>query len=377
MCSLKTIQDTTYKLGVFMNISEALQRIADRMLNIDFATKSHVDLHDLDIFIDETWRLPFDMGVKNRRALIERAQLAKFGLKDKTIKDLSVRNSWEIPASRISIQGKKWNDTLQTVLGELAKRLGLSPDDRIELSLHNLLLYEKGQFFTRHQDTEKLPDMQASLVIILPCQHTGGELLVEKKGETKSFGLDYGHHPGRALAILFYADCHHQVKPVKTGNRLALTYNITVRQKPRPQIAQTNSLTQPIMSYFSGQVSEKFREVHGKTLLVVLLDHQYTQKSLNWSSLKGRDRKTVEECRDCQVLNDFLRDAGVTTVTLPLAKGRRQHLHQEIESLAIPVSHQTTRQGSPFKLVLKKLPSLHTQRLQEKRSILQALDGLP
>jgi len=111
----------------------------------------------------------------------------------------------------------------------MGARLGLQAEDDLELQLHNLLLYEKGQFFARHQDTEKVPGMQATLVIVLPTKHSGGELVVEKKGEIKSFRLpSLGRD--KAMLVLFYADCHHHVKEVRTGNRLALTYNVIVKQ---------------------------------------------------------------------------------------------------------------------------------------------------
>lgn len=42
----------------------------------------------------------------------------------------------------------------------------------------------------------------------------------------------------------------------------------------------------------------------------------------------------------------------------PLAKQRRQHVHQAIDPYDLPVSHTTLRRGSPYTLVLEKLPAL-------------------
>lgn len=58
--------------------------------------------------------------------------------------------------------------------------------------------------------------MVGTLVVSLPCAHTGGELVVEHGGEsvmsrTSMEDLSF---------VAFYADCRHQVRPVKSGYRV-------------------------------------------------------------------------------------------------------------------------------------------------------------
>lgn len=280
-----------------MRLIKALNNLADQLSDISFATDSHIDNQDLRIIIDANWTLPFDMTLKNRRAFTERAQLAKFGHKEQTIQDLKVRNTWEISASQITIQGEKWQTALQTTLQDMAGKLGFESEDSIQLELHNLLLYEKGQFFARHQDTEKSLNMVATLIVVLPSPYSGGELLVQNKDQRKCFSCS-SQRKGQLHAILFYADSPHEIKPVRSGNRLALTYNVCIKQKPlsQNQPSKVNSLTQPILRLFSAQdVPKKTQYRHGKRPLVILLDHQYSQKGLSWDKLKGRDRKTIEE----------------------------------------------------------------------------------
>ncbi len=63
-------------------------------------------------------------------------------------------------------------------------------------------------------------------------------------------------------------------------------------------------------------------------------------------------------------------------IILPLNKERRCHLHQEIDSLAIPVTLQTTRVGSPFKLVLTKEPRQFKQDEKRRKLAAEVLQGL-
>lgn len=58
-----------------------------------------------------------------------------------------------------------------------------------------------------------------------------GAFATEHRGEKKVFG-------GAARGVLdlsllaFYADCHHEVKPVDSGYRITLTYHLLFRGEP-------------------------------------------------------------------------------------------------------------------------------------------------
>ncbi|KIG16241.1 hypothetical protein DB30_04853 [Enhygromyxa salina] len=58
-------------------------------------------------------------------------------------------------------------------------------------------------------------------------------------------------------------------------------------------------------------------------------------------------------CSDCATLYEFLESNEIGTIC-PLAKARRQHLHQVIDGDGVPVNHVTERRGSPYRLVLTK-----------------------
>ena len=60
----------------------------------------------------------------------------------------------------------------------------------------------------------------------------------------------------------------------------------------------------------------------------------------------------------CAVLSAFLRDSHRVEYAWPLAKDRRQHIHNMLDSYDLSVTHATTRRGSPYTLVLTKQKAL-------------------
>ena len=78
-------------------------------------------------------------------------------------------------------------------------------------------------------------------------------------------------------------------------------------------------------------------------------------------------------CEDCATLAAFLADPLARKLTWPLAKPRRQHIHHQLDEAELPVTHTTTRQGSPHKLVLTKTPELHRRDAEHRRATERSL----
>ena len=71
------------------------------------------------------------------------------------------------------------------------------------------------------------------------------------------------------------------------------------------------------------------------------------------------------KCADCLRVAVFLKDGDTKQLSLPLAKQRRQHMHIQIESCRLELTHVTERRGSPHVLVLTKTNAL----FEESRKI--------
>jgi hypothetical protein len=281
-----------------------------------FAAEHACPSDDLDIEVKGVGALRFPISATTVRALCATAQPAPFGRRDKTLRDRSVRDTWEIGKSRIKIDARAWKRTLDPTLARLREKLGLPNDGKLVAVLDKMLVYTPGQFFAAHQDSERDDDMVGSLVVQLPSASSGGAVIVHHHGEKKIFhGAKRG--PKDLSLLAFYADCHHEVKPIASGYRVVLTYHVLHRAaaSPRAPVPQSpaasaavDDLAESVKAYFSTPVAHGYGNPAPQLpdRLIYLLDHEYTEKSLAWTRLKNGDRlrvgalRQIAERLDCE-----------------------------------------------------------------------------
>lgn len=151
-----------------------------------------------------------------------------------------------------------------------------------------LLLYEEGSFFRPHKDSEKAPGMIGTLVISLPSKHEGGEVHLSHSNRRHAFATcNFSSFDLTALA--WYSDVTHEIKPLSSGYRLVITYNLLQQRGSPPsaglfieQQAQLQALLQKWACAFQS-----------KTRVIYRLDHKYSQSSLSIQNMKGRDAQLV------------------------------------------------------------------------------------
>jgi len=223
-----------------------------------FCAQKTISAGALQIDVKGVGAMKFPLAPGSVKPLIEVAQPARFGWRTQTLLDKKVRNAWEIPAKRIRIEKSRWKQVLQFSLDDLAIDLGLPGHGRkrsaLKAHLHNLLIYEPGQFFRPHQDTEKLPGMVATLVVVLPSPHQDGALIVDHQGEKMRF---QGAPSGKKLKLIaFYADCHHELKPVRNGFRVALTFNVTLGNAKNSSDAVSAAFPVSMTNFLDGHLAQ-------------------------------------------------------------------------------------------------------------------------
>jgi hypothetical protein len=215
------------------------------------------------------------------------ARPAHFGHREETILDPAVRDTWEISPDLVRLGGPSWAPALDGALTELADELGVPAGYRLETQLHALLVYGPGQFFVPHQDTEKNDAMIGTLTVTLPSSHTGGEIIVEHGGRS----VTYRSSRDSLSLVAFYADCMHQVTPVRTGYRVTLTFDLLLRGTPAtgPDGGPVPELAGYLAEHFSSPEQVRYGSSEPAKRLVYLLDHRYTERGLRWDKLKGVD----------------------------------------------------------------------------------------
>ncbi|MBE2199532.1 MAG: 2OG-Fe(II) oxygenase [Anaerolinea sp.] len=218
------------------------------------------------------------------KALIKFSQQSPFGYGEETIHDTNVRKSWQIAAEDFELTNPQWEEALREAVAQIGKQLGLD-DCKIEFEQYKLLIYEEGGLFAAHRDTEKIPNMFATLVVNLPSEHEGGELIVSHGGQSHrySFADSDGFHPAFAA---FYADCYHEVKPVTSGYRINLIYNLSIVDRARkPLLSEQSKVIEDI-----GRAIQKWKQESSENpILIYLLEHSYTEQNISLSNLKHGD----------------------------------------------------------------------------------------
>lgn len=250
--------------------------------------------------VEEVGKLRLPLGGTQARRLIKQCSQAPYGKGTATLVDTDVRRVWELDPDRFKLTNPKWDELVASITGEVQEALGLA-GNKLTAHLYKLLVYEKGSFFLPHRDGEKLDGMVATLIIALPSPHTGGELVVSHEGRRHEIALA-GAAAGHELSYAaFYADCEHEVRPVKEGYRLCLAYNLTLARARGKKgiVAPRTGAVVTVISELLGHWPET-----GVQKLAVALDHQYSQEGLKIDTLKGVDRPRAD------VLFDAAEQAG-------------------------------------------------------------------
>ncbi len=266
-----------------------------------FATRRTAPIGDLAIEVNGIGELGLPVTATQAKQLRLVTRPAKYGDGEQTILDRAVRDTWEVPRSRVRIDKRRWNRTLDPMLDLIRDDLGLPETSSLHAQLHSMLLYERGQFFAAHQDSEKDDQMVATLVVMLPSRSTGGDLVVSHRGES----VRYQGSASSLTFVAFYADTRHEVLPLETGHRVVLTYNLALRgDTPNPLPGDPTTVTAAadlFGRHFEQHPAPRWRgdrqALDPPDRLVVLLDHQYTERGLRWSHLKGKDSTRVEILR--------------------------------------------------------------------------------
>jgi hypothetical protein len=204
-----------------------------------FYATGRLPMLDFELEIKDFGSVPLPVTAENAEQIIRKCQRAPYGLGSKTLVDTSVRNVWELGPRKFKIHSAAWQKQLAVMVKDVGQQLGLE-GQKIKAQLYKLLVYEKGSFFVTHQDTERTAGMFATLVISLPSRHSGGTLIVSHLGEDKKIAFGGKSSATDFQYAGFYADCSHEIKPITSGYRVCLVYNLRLLQKKTMPLSAKN-----------------------------------------------------------------------------------------------------------------------------------------
>jgi len=267
----------------------------------DFYATGRAELLAPKIEVEGVGPIALPLLASQAKQLIKAASRAPYGRGAETRVDTRVRRTWQIEASRVDIGGKHWAKTLAGIVARAADGLGVTGP--ITAALYKLLIYDKGSFFVSHRDTEKAPGMFATLVLALPSQSEGGELVVRHKDREARLELTCDE-PSEIAFAAFYADCAHEVLPVTAGCRATLVFNLLRKgagaAPTPPEYEAETAQVAALLSAWAAKITDRnsrpqdgdtdaVRNNRGPEKLVWPLEHAYTPAELAFGNLKGAD----------------------------------------------------------------------------------------
>ena len=231
----------------------------------------------------------FPLAESEVKRLITYAQKASFGKGTATVMDTSVRSVWEIDAEKLSFHNNQWGKCIDKIIDNSKRGFGIE-QGKVEASLYKLLIYEEGDFFLPHRDSEKEMGMFATLIIGLPSRHSGGKLMLRHNDQEHTCDFSLDDYMYAFPFVSFYADCEHEVKPVTSGYRVCLVYNLLLKETDKtygaPEFTRQTEDMARTLALLKKQSPDQ--------PLVLLLSHQYTPANFSLDSLKYHDRPRAQ-----------------------------------------------------------------------------------
>jgi len=270
---------------------------------------------DVPLFLPEIdvkgiGELALPLSTSGAEDLSEAAETAPYGKGEETLVDEEIRKCWQVDADDFDLLAPAWDDLLKVAIKDLKDAMGVA--GKVTAEPYKLLLYGEGGHFLPHKDTEKVDQMFGSLIVAIPSAHTGGELVINHPGhEEVVVKFDSKEGLRRMQYVAFFADCLHEVKPVTSGYRLVVAFNLVLatrstaeRLNPPPQ-AQVDLLRPHLRELRSGLFTDP---------VAVLLDHGYTEKGFSVKGLKGSDRARAKALFGAAKAEELVAHLGLVTM---------------------------------------------------------------
>ncbi len=288
------------------------QRILDLLNEIEgngsFATSGADTIIIPGLHIQGFGEVSIPLLPSQAKEIIQLAHKAPFGMGSKTIIDTNVRSAWEIDATQISFLNKDWFGFLTKITKKVKEGLGIENSEVIP-SLYKFLIYEEGDFFLPHIDSEKEPGMFGTLIIGLPSVHSGGQLLIRFDGREKCVDFSIQANDYKIPYAAFFADCEHEIKKITSGYRACIVYNLLQNiDSPKIEGVHISRFIDPmtdLLKLLSGSIVNRPK--------VILLDHQYTPTNFSWSALKLHDKPRAEVLVQAAARAGYFAELGLLT----------------------------------------------------------------
>ena len=162
------------------------------------------------------------------KLLLQHCKPAPFGDGKKTRYNRNVRNALQLKAEKGGFSIEGFDPETAGILTKIQEELLPHNPNPISAELYTVNIYGEDGHFAPHKDTPRGDDMFGTLVVCLPSQFRGGELILRHRGVVQNFGwgsaIQEQNNPGQLQWAAFFGDVDHQIERVWIVARVTLTY---------------------------------------------------------------------------------------------------------------------------------------------------------
>ncbi|KAG8949005.1 hypothetical protein FRC00_008348, partial [Tulasnella sp. 408] len=258
-----------------------------------YFNKTYTDAPNPVLRLNTMGRIGLPLNQREAIHIAANSKQAPFGMGERTLVDTNVRDTWEMDATDVSFDNPAWKTFIDRVVQEVCARLGVNiAASRPRCELYKLLLYEKGSHFLPHKDTEKVDGMFATIIVVLPSPFTGGSAHLSHARQKAA--IDQSKDSWLHTSVMaWYTDVTHEIKPIQSGYRLALSYNlIHTTTSLRPALSDTSGPIRQIRHILLSWRQNLYDE-ESPQKIIYLLEHRYSQANCRGSAMKGTDAHVV------------------------------------------------------------------------------------
>lgn len=198
-----------------------------------------------------------------------------------------------------------------------------------------------------HQDTEKANGIFGTLVIQLPSDYSGGQLVISHDGNNKIFDFSGMKGCTNFHYAAFYADCQHELTKVTKGYRLCLIYNLIYSGTGSLPVPMKSSLVIGQLSQAMQLWNDEASQHKGPPMMAYILKNKYCEASLSFKDLKNADRGVGDVlAKACLEVNfDFYLAHVIRREMWWASCYRKKYTLTELNDDSIDASHFISPQG--------------------------------
>ncbi|EIW85815.1 hypothetical protein CONPUDRAFT_135362 [Coniophora puteana RWD-64-598 SS2] len=251
-----------------------------------------------------------DASLADLEALSNACEPAAFGLGDQTVMDETYRKAGKLDCDAFATLFHPGDVGIREIVHN--ELLGGEKDFTMEL--YKLNVYGKDAFFKPHQDTPRSEKMFGSLVIVFPTAHEGGEFVLHEKISSRIIDFSEILLSSKAPVsfvgyIAFFSDTSHEVRPVKSGHRVTLTYNLYFTDAPEQNTKPSHTFPSSIQGFLTKylrKLTSALGVLPNGGYLVFGLRHKYALKASQKADtlreyLKGSDDILARACDELKL----------------------------------------------------------------------------